>query len=213
MNILKPQKMLFDNLRTIENLQSELIENDELENVKIKDYSTSNLEVFDATCNKAIFNNVSIINSRLEKTSFTDVEFSNCNFSNTTFDNCSFIRCEFNNCKLTGCNFIENVLFDIGFIDSNMGYANISMSNLRGLFFNNTSIRIGSLQENKVKNINFKEADLTGTQFFKTSLNGIDLSNSNIDQIAVSLEDIRGAKINQMQAIDLMYLLGVKVVE
>ena len=47
----------------------------------------------------------------------------------------------------------------------------------------------------------------------KTSLNGIDLSNSNIDQIAVSLEDIRGAKINQMQAIDLMYLLGVKVVE
>lgn len=182
MNILKPQKMLFDNLRTIENLQSELIENDELENVKVKDYSNSNLEVFDFTCNKAIFNNVSIINSRFEKTSFTDVEFSNCNFSNTTFDNCSLIRCEFNNCKLTGCNFIENVLFDIGFIDSNMGYANISMSNLRGIFFNNTSIRSGSLQEN-------------------------------IDQIAVSLEDIKGAKINQMQAINLMYLLGVKVVE
>ena len=57
MNILKPQKMLFDNLRTIENLQSELMENDELENVKIKDYSNSNLEVFDVTCNKAIFNN------------------------------------------------------------------------------------------------------------------------------------------------------------
>ena len=37
--------------------------------------------------------------------------------------------------------------------------------------------------------------------------------NSNIEQIAVSLEDIKGAKINQMQAIDLMYLLGVKVVE
>ena len=69
------------------------------------------------------------------------------------------------------------------------------------------------MQENKVKNINFKEADLRGTQFFKTSLSGIDLSNSNIDQIAVSLEDIKGAKINQMQAIDLIYLLGVKVVE
>ena len=61
MNILKPQKMLFDNLRTIENLQSELIENDELENVKVKDYSNSNLEVLDVTCNKAIFNNVSIM--------------------------------------------------------------------------------------------------------------------------------------------------------
>ena len=169
MNILKPQKMLFDNLRTIENLQSELMENDELENVKIKDYSTSNLEVFDVTCNKAIFNNVSIINSRFEKTSFTDVEFSNCNFSNTTFDNCSFIRCEFNNCKLTGCNFIENVLFDIGFIDSNMGYANISMSNLRGIFFNNTSIRSGSLQENKVKNITISDQALFFTMISSAS--------------------------------------------
>ena len=33
MNILKPQKMLFDNLINIENLQSELMENYELENV------------------------------------------------------------------------------------------------------------------------------------------------------------------------------------
>ena len=66
MNILKPQKMLFDNLRTIENLQSELMENDELENVKIKDYSTSNLEVFDVTCNKSVVNNTSIINGRFK---------------------------------------------------------------------------------------------------------------------------------------------------
>ena len=92
-----------------------------------------------------------------------------------------------------------------------MGYANISMSNLRGLFFNNTSIRSGSLQENKVKNINFKEADLTGTQFFKTSLKNIDLSNSQIEGIAISLEDIKGAIIDQIQAIDLLYLIGVKI--
>ena len=167
MNILKPQKMLFDNLRNIEDLQNELVENDEIDNVEVKDYLTNNLEAFDITFDKAILNNVSIINSKFEKTSFTDIEFSNCNFSNTTFDNCSFIRCEFNNCKLTGCDFIEDVLFDIGFIDSNMGYANISMSNLRGIIFNNTSIKSGSLQENKIKNINFKEADLRWNRLIK----------------------------------------------
>ena len=38
MNILKPQKMLFDNLRNIEDLQNELVENDEIDNVEVKDY-------------------------------------------------------------------------------------------------------------------------------------------------------------------------------
>ena len=42
-------------------------------------------------------------------------------------------------------------------------------------------------------------------------LKDIDLSNSNIEGIAVSIEDIKGAIINQFQAIDLMYLLGVKI--
>ena len=48
-------------------------------------------------------------------------------------------------------------------------------------------------------------------QFFKTSLKGIDLSDSNIDGIAVSIENIKGAIINQFQAIDLLYLIGVKI--
>ena len=56
-----------------------------------------------------------------------------------------------------------------------------------------------------------KEVDLTQTQFFKTSLNGIDLSQSIIEGIAVSLEDIRGAIIDSFQAINLLYLLGVKI--
>ena len=57
----------------------------------------------------------------------------------------------------------------------------------------------------------FENADLTRTQFFKTSLKGIDLSSSRIEQIAISIEDIKGAIIEQFQAIDLLYLLGVKI--
>ena len=39
----------------------------------------------------------------------------------------------------------------------------------------------------------------------------IDLSDSVIDGISVSIEDIKGATINQFQALDLLYLIGVKV--
>jgi hypothetical protein len=42
-------------------------------------------------------------------------------------------------------------------------------------------------------------------------LKGIDLSDSIIEGIAISIEDIKGATINQFQALDLLYLIGVKV--
>ena len=64
----------------------------------------------------------------------------------------------------------------------------------------------------KVKNIKFQEADLTQIQIFQTSLNGIDLSKCKIDGIAISIDDIKGAQINQVQALDLIYLLGVKII-
>ena len=51
------------------------------------------------------------------------------------------------------------------------------------------------------------------TQFFKTKLNGIDFSDSVIEGIIISLEDIKGAIINQLQSIDLIGLIGVKIKE
>ena len=42
-------------------------------------------------------------------------------------------------------------------------------------------------------------------------MKNIDLSNSQIEGIAISLEDIKGAIIDQIQAIDLLYLIGVKI--
>ena len=85
------------------------------------------------------------------------------------------------------------------------------MTNIKNSLFNKVSLRTSNFQENKIKNMLLKEVDLTQTQFFKTSLNGIDLSQSIIEGIAVSLEDIRGAIIDSFQAINLLYLLGVKI--
>ena len=92
-----------------------------------------------------------------------------------------------------------------------MNYANFSLASIEKVAFEDTSLRNSNFLENKLKNIIYNKADLTQAQIFKTSLKDIDLSNSNIEGIAVSIEDIKGAIINQFQAIDLMYLLGVKI--
>ena len=62
-----------------------------------------------------------------------------------------------------------------------------------------------------IKNIYFDEADLSLTQIFKTSFKDIDLSNSTIEGISISLEDIKGAIIDSYQLNDLAFLLGVKI--
>ena len=66
-------------------------------------------------------------------------------------------------------------------------------------------------QETKIKNLSFEKANLEQTQFFKTSLKEVDLSTCQIEGIAILPEDIKGAIVDQLQAMDLMYLLGVKV--
>ena len=129
----------------------------------------------------------------------------------TEFLETSFIKCEFNNCKVSGCNFAEDRLYNVAFIETNASYMNLSMASIENILFKNTGLKSSYFQETKIKNLYFENSDLTGARFFKTSLKGIDLSSSKIEGIAISIEDIKGAIIDQFQETDLLYLIGVKI--
>ncbi len=77
MNILKPQKILFGNLKKINDLLEEVKEKEELENIELNEYKAENIECNDITIEKSIINNTNILSSNLEKNSFTDIEFKN----------------------------------------------------------------------------------------------------------------------------------------
>ena len=88
---------------------------------------------------------------------------------------------------------------------------NLSMSNIENILFKDSGLKNGYFQENRIKNIYFDNVDLTQSKFFKTSLKGVDLSTSKIEKIAISIEDIKGAIIDEFQAVDLLYLIGVEL--
>ena len=44
---------------------------------------------------------------------------------------------------------------------------------------------------------------------FETNLKGIDFTTSNIEGIVVSIKDLKGAIVSEMQAIELAKLLGI----
>ena len=210
MEVLKPQKI---NLNSIKHFSDifEAVVDEEIEKSYIENYKNNSFELYDLSIKNVIFCNVEIIKGSFEKSSFVDVKFDSCNFSNTSFENCSFTRCEFNNCKLTGCDLSETRMYNVSIIDTNLNYANLSMASMEKVLFKSSGLRNSIFQENKLDKIELIKCDFTQAQFFSTKLINIDLSDCLIEGIAVSIDDIKGAIINQFQAMDLMYLLGVKI--
>ena len=189
MNILKPQKIKFNESENIDLINMD--RDEDIEHCK--------------------FSNIKMQNGEIENATFRDVVFENCDFSNTKFIDNTFIRCEFNNCKLSGCDMTENRLYNVTVIETNASYINLAMASIENVLFKDSNLRNSYFQETTAKNIYCENADLTQAQFFKTSLRNVDLSNSIIEGIAITIDDIKGAIIDQSQSIDLLYILGVKV--
>ena len=92
-----------------------------------------------------------------------------------------------------------------------MQYGNFTEANFKNVIIEDSNISSGSLSEVKFKNVNFKNADFSNSQFFRTKLTGIDFSGSNISGIVVGIEDLKGAIVNELQALELANLLGIKI--
>ena len=67
------------------------------------------------------------------------------------------------------------------------------------------------MQDSILKNVKFDNIDFTKAQIFNTRLKDIDLSTCIIQGLSTTLVDIKGAIINELQIMDLAYLLNIKI--
>ena len=174
------------------------------ENIKLD----KNVEIKRCKFDEIIFDEVNIKFGTLE-----DVEFINCDLSNLTFIDAHIFRVHFKNCKLFGTNFIDTT-FDNVIIEDSM----CSMSNFTGVKIHNSKIsdsnfKSSNIENSELKNIIIDRVNFSNGRFIKTPLKDIDLSNSNIEEINIDLNCIKGAIISLEQTMDLIGLLGVKIKE
>ena len=83
--MIKPKKIILENLIKIENIVEEIMKQDEyfhkeLENINIEDYEVENIEINNTTISKSKFFKTKILNSNLDKNTFID-EIQKTNFS------------------------------------------------------------------------------------------------------------------------------------
>lgn len=167
-----------------------------------------NVEIKRCKFDGIIFDEVSIKFGTLE-----DVEFINCDLSNLTLIDTHIFRVSFKNCKLFGTNFIDTTLDNIVIED-----CMCSMVNFTGVKIHNSKIcdsnfKSSNIETSELKNIIIDRVNFSNSSFIKTPLKDIDLSNSNIEEINIDLNCIKGSIISLEQTMDLIGLLGVKVKE
>lgn len=167
--------------------------------------------------------NVEFRSVRFEKVRFIGTSLSHAYFRDCIFDHCELVNIEltesalkrvlFKECRMNGASFAESFLEDVQFEDSMMNLAAFGYAKQKRVGFLNCQLKEADFYENNWKQILFKECELSGVGFTGTSLNKIDLSTSNFDQITVDLENLRGAIVNQEQALDFLQLLGLTIKE
>ena len=202
----EPVLLKLNNLKYIDIDKKEILKDYIFNNENIK--LDKNVEIKRCKFDGIIFDEVNIKFGTLES-----VEFINCDLSNLTFIDTHIFRVKFKNCKLLGTNFIDTTLDNV-IIEDCM----CSMANFTGVKINNSKIsdsnfKSSSMNNSELKNLILDRVNFSNSDFRNTSLKDIDLSSSNIEEINIDLNCIKGAIISLEQTMDLIGLLGVKIKE
>lgn len=208
----KIQKPKFiDELEEIDKIEAEIAISEKLQNKIIENAEVDYLNEKGLTIDSCIFKNSIFNNCSLQNIDLLDSIFENCDLSNVDFAGGSIHRVEFINCKLLGTKFEDCNIKEVSFNRSIGKYINLSFSKVKNVIIEECNFSEGIFQQVKLDKVSFNETDLTNSYFNKTALNKIDFTTCDITGIDVEIEDLSGAIVDTMQALDLTRLMNIVV--
>lgn len=170
-------------------------------------------EVHNLVLKQCLLEKIVMQKSRLERFEASNVIFDRCDFSNLEWIGGSFHQVEFRQCKLIGTNFADSFLRDCKFVDCIANLSSFSSTNLKFVNFERCKLNDGDFFNVKWKNLNLIDSELNRSNWMKTQMKDLNLSKSYFDQIALTIEDIPGMKVNTGQALVISTGLGLKIID
>lgn len=157
------------------------------------------------------FQNCRFWNCSFAHGEFADVLFESCDLSGCDFDEGYMERIIFHSCKGVGAKFTGMVLKHLYLEECNFEDANFDSSRLEHMRILRTRMDNGNLTACRCKQIFWSEASLKNASFFKTSLRGMDLSDSEIGGLTVSDDnrELSGVIVDLFQAAELAKKMGI----
>ena len=164
-----------------------------------------------ALWHNCLFRNVTFTDCRLHSAQLSDIRFEGCDLSNLALDGAALNRVEFVGCKLLGAALPDATLNHVRLERCNGRYLNLSGSRLRQVRFTECDLTEAALNDCRLDGVAFEGCTLRSTEFSHTPLRGIDLRQSQLGDLRLTVDDLRGAIVAPSQALDLLPLLGVVV--
>lgn len=211
-DLIKIQKpKLLGELEEVKNVYEEITFEEKIANKLIENTIIDNEDRMGMSIDSCIFRNVKFSNCSLQNIDLIDTRFENCDLSNIDLSRGSIHRVEFIGCKLLGARFDECSLMNVLFQGVMGKYSNFAFAKFKGANILNCNFQEVVFQQVKKEKIVFIDTDLTNSYFNKTSLDKIDLTTCEITGIDVQIDDIAGAIVTPMQALDLTRLMRLTV--
>lgn len=171
------------------------------------------VEIESILYNSCVFENIDFSLIRLKSVSFLDCQFINCKFIKNDFSKSSLTRCEFINCNFLDVSFYRSSLLNVFFDNCSSKYSNYQESQIEKLYVKNSYMYASYFNYATMNVLYFEKVDFQESEFINSPLKGTDLSTCNLKDIKIDLKSIKGCRVNSNQAISILKLLDIDVIE
>ncbi|OBA05164.1 bTB/POZ domain-containing protein KCTD9 [Paenibacillus polymyxa] len=184
---------------------------DELSLGVVEGIMLDNMGAVKVSLEKMTFKNVTITESSLPESEWTDLIFDKCDLSNINFSGSFIHRVEFRNCKLLGTDFSRSRLQNVRFLDCLGDYSMFRFANFKQVGFEDCSLKSADFYHLTLQKAFFTRCNLDQAILSGSKLKGIDLSDCEFEGLQVEIEDLNGCIISPHQASSFVGLLGIVI--
>tara|TARA_B100000965_G_scaffold345281_1_gene315967 strand:+ start:105 stop:761 length:657 start_codon:yes stop_codon:yes gene_type:complete len=209
LKVMKPKLINGIERKSIDIIDIE--DEDIFKDVYVSDCTIENEAARHVSFNGVVFKNVNFKELELSSLDLTDVRFEDCDLSNVNFSGAIIHRVEFINCKLMGINLSDAALQNIRIDKCNGRFAFMRFSQLKKVIIEESILESSDFQNSKFNKVELVNCNFRLSQMSGTSLAGIDLSSCNVEGLGIRIEDVKGAIISPLQAVDFAKLLGMEI--
>jgi uncharacterized protein YjbI with pentapeptide repeats len=158
-----------------------------------------------------IFSQVVATGSRFEHLRLEDIRFTGSSLANAVWPKASCVRAEFIGCRMTGFSTEESLFTDTLFRDCKVDLAQFYQVKMPGVRFEDCPLTGTDFRKSDLTGAVFLRCDLSNADFTGATLSGADLRGCQIDGMRAGPDELRGAILDQVQALALVRAMGIIV--
>ena len=152
-------------------------------------------------------------NRMLQHMHLSNCTFQDSNLSQLKFKNKRFYALHFQKCRMSGISLENIVLKSVLFEDCDLSFSSFIQLTFQDVRFVRCSLKDCLFYHSDLRNTVFDDVCLQQTEIDHTSFHNIDLSNCQTEALRITIDDLKGATLNTIQALDVLNQLHIRIKE